>query len=76
MQETVLLVSLGERFDEARAADMARRLTEGLFRDAGMAATSARSTGSEVANIVCPPMLREVKTDFQASNSQVQTLML
>ncbi|MGE8612523.1 MAG: hypothetical protein ACN6PF_09480 [Achromobacter veterisilvae] len=30
MQETVLLVSLGERFDEARAADMARRLTEGL----------------------------------------------
>ncbi|WMD23251.1 hypothetical protein RAS12_13010 [Achromobacter seleniivolatilans] len=30
MQETVLLVSLGERFDEARAADMARRLTQGL----------------------------------------------
>ncbi|CAB3711810.1 DUF4286 family protein [Achromobacter pestifer] len=30
MQETILLVALGERFDEARAADMARRLTQGL----------------------------------------------
>ncbi|MFY0476055.1 hypothetical protein [Achromobacter marplatensis] len=30
MQEIVLLVSLGERFDEGRAADMAQRLTEGL----------------------------------------------
>ncbi|MFY1974168.1 hypothetical protein ACOTCQ_23035, partial [Achromobacter dolens] len=30
MDKTVLLVSLGERFDAARAADMAQRLTEGL----------------------------------------------
>lgn len=30
MQETILLVSLGERFDHARAADMAQRLTGGL----------------------------------------------
>ncbi|MGH8819326.1 MAG: hypothetical protein ACREX5_22205 [Achromobacter pestifer] len=30
MQETILLVALGERFDEARVADMARRLTQGL----------------------------------------------
>lgn len=30
MNKTVLLVSLGERFDAARAADMAGRLTEGL----------------------------------------------
>ena len=30
MDKTVLLVSLGERFDAARAAAMAQRLTEGL----------------------------------------------
>lgn len=30
MDKTVLLVSLGERFDAARAADMAARLTDGL----------------------------------------------
>ncbi|MFY3138994.1 hypothetical protein ACOTFF_17220 [Achromobacter xylosoxidans] len=30
MEKTILLVSLGERFDAARAADMAQRLTEGL----------------------------------------------
>jgi len=30
VQKSVLLVSLGERFDEARAADMAQRLTQGL----------------------------------------------
>lgn len=32
MQETVLLVSLGERFDEARANDLAERLGQGLAR--------------------------------------------
>ena len=30
IQEAVLLVSLGERFDNARAADMGERLTTGL----------------------------------------------
>ncbi|MGE8705997.1 MAG: hypothetical protein ACN6O5_25220 [Achromobacter sp.] len=30
MQETMLLVSLGERFDEARARDLAGRLADGL----------------------------------------------
>ncbi|KGD94242.1 hypothetical protein JL37_11815 [Achromobacter sp. RTa] len=30
MQETVLLVSLGERFDEPRARDLSERLTHGL----------------------------------------------
>lgn len=32
VQESVLLVSLGERFDKTRAADMAERLTAGLDR--------------------------------------------
>jgi hypothetical protein len=30
MQQGILLVSLGERFDNARAADLAQRLTTGL----------------------------------------------
>ena len=44
MQETVLLVSLGERFDEARAADMAQRLTEGL---AGVAVSAFAAVEEE-----------------------------
>jgi len=46
VQETILLVSLGERFDEPRAKDLAARLTDGLAdaRVSAFAALEAEDT--------------------------------
>lgn len=60
MQETILLLSLGERLDEARARDLAGRLTEGLagLRVSAFAALEAEETYVYVHGTEALPEIR------------------
>ena len=64
MQETILLVSLGERFDAARAKDLAGRLADGLagVRISAFAALEAEETYVYVRGAdALPDVLPEVR---------------
>jgi len=60
VQETMLLVSLGERFDEARARDLAERLADGLaeVKISAFAALEAEETYVTVRGVRALPEIQ------------------
>ncbi|WP_312438029.1 DUF4286 family protein [Achromobacter sp.] len=61
MQETMLLVALGERFDEARARDLAERLADGLV-DVKISAFAALETEDTYVTVRGARALPEIQT--------------